>query len=303
MHKGLRLVVCLSLVVAASGCVGGSSGRDAAPSGAGSHHPGQPAEPVAIGNDSPVSFLRYQGHAWRASVGFWVSRRGRARKRVALPREIQVGQPTLSPNGSSIVFVDAQVYGDGAEAIVLARLDRGDLRVLLRGVNLNSNPTWSPNGRRLTFSAFTNRLRGPCLFVMDVASGTLTRLTSPHRRVHDFGPVWSSDGRTILFSRHTSAGWRAELIDVRTRRVRPLPAGHDKPNIRGLTWQPHGQLIAAQDGQASSAVVLTTPTSTRLTKVPLDGAPLGWSADGRFPAHPPTTATCQHGRRPAHHPR
>jgi len=282
----LRLIVSLPLVVAASGCVQGTATRDAA-----SPHPSSATtaslpEMVAIGPDSPVAFVRYEGpHPWRQWPGFWVSRHGIARKRVGLPRWIQIGQPTVSPVGGNVVFVDAQIYGDGAEGVVVARLARGDFRVLLRGVNLNSSPVWSPDGRLLTFSAWTNQPGGPCLFVLDVASGKLTRLIPPHRRVRYSAPVWSSDGKTILFSqRHTgSIGWRTELIDVHTKQVRPLPSGRGQPYLYGLTWQPHGQLIAAQNGPTSSApVVLTTSTSTRLTALPLRGAPLGWSADGRF---------------------
>jgi Tol biopolymer transport system component len=204
---------------------------------------------------------------------------------VVLPPEIQVNSPTISPDGRMVAFDDAQVYGEGAEAIVVASLDRGDTRPLLRGVNLTSGLVWSPDSRRLAYAAWTGKPGGPCLFVISVRSGRVTRLTSHPIRAHDSGPVWSPDGRSLLFSRGTPTGQRTLLVDVRTRALRTLPAARDRPTVFNLSWQPHGHLIAAQQGFSDSApIVVTTTRSARFRQLSaeLNGTPLGWSTDGRF---------------------
>jgi len=58
------------------------------------------------------------------------------------------------------------------------------------------SPTWSPDGRRIAFSAMTGGFTD--LFFVDVATGALHPLT--HDAYSDLQPSWSSDGRQIVFA-------------------------------------------------------------------------------------------------------
>jgi hypothetical protein len=274
----------VAVVMVAGGCLGRSSKEST--SGASGPRMVKHGPPEhAIGGDRTVVFVRHGRANWPSSPELWTSQRGVVRRRVVLPPEIQINSPTLSPDGRMVAFDDAQVYGEGAEAIVVARLDRGNVRPLLRGVNLTSALIWSPDSRRLAFTAWTGKPGGPCLYMISVRTGRVTRLTSHPIRAHDSGPSWSPDGHSLLFSRGTPTGQRTLLVDVRTRALRTLPAALGRPMLFNLSWQPHGHLIVAQECcSASSPIVVARPGSTSFAELSpdLDGTPLGWSSDGRF---------------------
>jgi hypothetical protein len=279
-----RWIILVAVVMVAGGCLGRSSNESTSGTGGPRMVKHGPPE-RAIGGDRTVVFVRHRRASWPSSPELWTSRRGVVRRRVVLPPEIQVNSPTLSPDGRMVAFDDAQVYGEGAEAIVVARLDRGAVRPLLRGVNLTSPLIWSPDSRRLAFTAWTGKPGGPCVYMISVRTGRVTRLTSHPIRAHDSGPSWSPDGHSLLFSRGTPTGQRTLLVDVRTRALRTLHAALGRPMLFNLSWQPHGHLIVAQECcSASSPIVVARPGSTSFAELSpkLDGTPLGWSSDGRF---------------------
>ncbi len=89
----------------------------------------------------------------------------------------------------------------------------------------------------------------PNLWLVDVASGEATRLTSG--RSHDEQPDWSPDGRTIAFvsNRHRDADltWRSDvyLVEVASKRVRRLSPGRGEQAWTAPRWSPDGRWVAA----------------------------------------------------------
>jgi WD40-like Beta Propeller Repeat len=98
------------------------------------------------------------------------------------------------------------------------------------------SPTWSPDGKRIAFSA----LRGGTsdLYEYDLERDTLRRLTAdPYA---DLQPAWSPDGRTLAFvtDRFTSSiddllfgNYRLALLDLAGGPPRPLPSLENAKHI------------------------------------------------------------------------
>jgi Tol biopolymer transport system component len=123
---------------------------------------------------------------------------------------------------------------------------RRDIR--LKGLGEIYNPSWSPDGRQIVFSAMKGGLSD--LFVYSMADGAVTQLTND--AYADLHPSWSPDGRTIAFASDrftTSLGElqfgavRIALLDMATKIVRPLTASADGGKQISPQWTPDGKAL------------------------------------------------------------
>jgi len=106
--------------------------------------------------------------------------------------------PCWSADGTQIAYSkDGQIY------LIDAVSSTGYTEIpLTPTIYYASYPCWSPDGARICFSGTTDRTSGATyLYIVDVASGSLTKLTSLSGNHH---PGWSPDGSTIAFS-HSAA--------------------------------------------------------------------------------------------------
>ena len=123
---------------------------------------------------------------------------------------------------------------------------RRDIR--LRDVGEIYNPSWSPDGKQIVFSAMKDGLSD--LFVYALADGTITRLTDDE--FADLHPSWSPDGKTIAFAsdRFTTSldelrfgAVRVALLDLATRIVRPMTASANGGKQISPQWSPDGKAV------------------------------------------------------------
>jgi Tol biopolymer transport system component len=140
----------------------------------------------------------------------------------------------------------------GKPALRIVKGDNGDLIKEIRFPNLGEilNPTWSPDGKMIAFSAQVGGLTD--LFVYDLDSAQLRRLTDdPYA---DLEPAWSPDGSLIAFvtdrfttslDRLSYGNYQLAVIDPRVegggqiRQLPHLPSGkHINPQ-----WSPDGKSL------------------------------------------------------------
>ena len=94
----------------------------------------------------------------------------------------------------------------------------GEPRALTTGALDQTDPAWSPDGRRIAFvqdSTVADELRPqprPQLYVLTVADGTVRRLETGFTESTD--PRWSPDGRTIAFSCSMGRGEESDVCVV-----------------------------------------------------------------------------------------
>ncbi|HET7593109.1 MAG TPA: S41 family peptidase [Rhodanobacteraceae bacterium] len=122
-------------------------------------------------------------------------------------------QPAISPDGSRIAFVSGgaiwEVPATGGAAHLLVA-DKGE----------DSHPLFSPSGDKLAF--VSDATGGGDVYVLDIAAGTLTRLT--HADGPDEPSGWSHDGNWVYFSssRDNVGGFNA-VYRVRALGGTPMP--------------------------------------------------------------------------------
>ena len=68
----------------------------------------------------------------------------------------------------------------------------------------DSDPDWSPNGKRIAFNTY--RFGGWKVGVMEADGSGVRRLTHNDRSVYEGSPAWSPDGRRVAFMRYRSKG-------------------------------------------------------------------------------------------------
>ena len=148
------------------------------------------------------------------------------------------------PEGRQFVFGAIKA---GQPVLTIVDSTNGDTvrEIELRDLGEIFNPTWSPDGGRIAFSALAGGFSD--LFVYDLAASRLNRLTNdPYS---DLEPAWSPDGRQIAFAtdRFTSrlddltiGELRLGLIDPSTSQIRLLDAFNRGKHI-SPQWSPDGQ--------------------------------------------------------------
>jgi len=139
---------------------------------------------------------------------------------------------------------------DGAASLSIVDPNGGSARrdIRLKGLGEIYNPSWSPDGRQIVFSAMKDGVSD--LFVYNLTDSTLTQLTNDE--FADLHPSWSPDGRTVAFAsdRFTTSldelrfgAVRVALLDVATKIVRPLTASVDGGKQISPQWTPDGKAL------------------------------------------------------------
>jgi Tol biopolymer transport system component len=145
------------------------------------------------------------------------------------------------------IALGAVADGRAVLSILDAASGRVEREIPLPGVGEVFNPTWSPDGRYVAFSALADGFTD--LFRYDLTDNSLDRLTND--AYADFEPAWSPDGRMIAFvtDRYSTkldnleyGNYELALMDVRTGAIQRLAAFPDAKNINPQ-WAPDGRSL------------------------------------------------------------
>lgn len=134
------------------------------------------------------------------------------------------------------------------------------------------NPTWSPDGRFIAFSALAGGVSD--LFIYDMGAGTLKRLTEDV--FADLHPAWSPDGRSIAFvtdrfstnlSLLSIGNYQLALIDPQTGHIQKVKGFDGAKNINPQ-WSPDSQcLYFLSDQNGKTDIYRTEVSSGRIFQV------------------------------------
>jgi hypothetical protein len=149
--------------------------------------------------------------------------------------------------GTRFVF-GGIVTGDPALRIVKG--DNGDVLKEVKFPSLGEifNPTWSPDGKKIAFSAQVGGVTD--LFVYDLDAGQLQRMTEDSYA--DLEPVWSPDGMQIAFatdrfgtSLDSLSFGNYQLAVIDARRGGPITQLPHLPDAKHINpqWSPDGRSL------------------------------------------------------------
>lgn len=162
-------------------------------------------------------------------------------------------------------------------AIVLAAGGGADSAITVLG---NDAPAWSPDGRRVAFTAFRHGLGE--IYVMNVDGTRQRRLT--RNAAHDDHAAWSPNGRRIAFV--SMRAGNAEIYVMNADGSRQTRLTRDPRSDYLPAWSPDGSRIvwrSDRDGNAEIYVMNANGSDPRrLTDDPRADTAPAWSRDGRI---------------------
>ena len=124
-----------------------------------------------------------------------------ARRVTVPPAASGDGKPRFSPNGKQLVFTRFRGK-DGAEkaAVFIVAVDGTRLHRLTTFAVHADDLDWSPDGKHIAFDGYPNPDAYGDIYVVDSNGRNLRNLTrNPAGKAGSADPVWSPDGKTILF--------------------------------------------------------------------------------------------------------
>ena len=169
-------------------------------------------------------------------------------------------------------------YEDGP--LWMSRADGSVARRLTPGPENVELPRWSPDGRRIAYTA--QRPNRPWrIYIYDLDSGA-TREASEGED-SEGAPTWSPDGRSLAYGNVNCDGTHScaiHRIDLASGQVQTVP---NSDGLITARWAPDGRFIAAQHLKKHQLMLFDMRTG-KWQKVAdaIDGTDLSWSADSKY---------------------
>jgi Tol biopolymer transport system component len=173
-------------------------------------------------------------------------------------------QSSFSPDGRYLAMTAQQ---KGRDVLYLFDVQSGrEVRRFDLDLESVTNPSWSPDGRRLVFSGAHGGITD--LYLVNADGKNFRQLTDD--RYADLQPQWSPDGNTIAFASDRDSAsfeelrfrpWKITLMNLATGDISVIP------NQRGLNlnpqWSPDGKSIAYLSDRSGTANVFLYELDSR----------------------------------------
>jgi Tol biopolymer transport system component len=175
-------------------------------------------------------FIAYS-RAFRGSE-IWIARADGSHPRLLIRNGRENIQPTWSPDGKRIAFVQGTASGD--LSIRTISVASGREEPLTSGPDWDVEPSWSPAGGSIAFVRRPQNSDRGRLAIVRVRGGGV-RVLAPH--IRDVAHVaWSPDGRQLAFTRKLAPDSEVFRLEVRTGRIRRVT--RDRISDTEPAWGP-----------------------------------------------------------------
>jgi TolB protein len=221
-------------------------------------------------------WLAYTSYAGNNPDLVMIDNFGEKPKRTLLHLSGLNSAPSWSPVDDRLTLVLSK--DDNSEIYTLN--NNRTLRRLTRHFNIDTSPTWSPDGKKIAFTSDRSGRGAPQIYIMDAHDGDkagVQRVSFDSSYNDD--PAWSPDGDKIAYTSRVGKRFQIKIYDLTTKSSAVLTNGrgnHEQP-----TWSPDGRFIAYRHKEGSNMGTyiqrLDSDKSRQLSIGNSSGASPSWS--------------------------
>jgi Tol biopolymer transport system component len=201
-----------------------------------------------------------------------------------VPVSDQAGDASLSPDGNEVAFRRSS-ESPGLSGIYVQQIGSEHLLQLTKS-NSDNAPTWSPDGRFIAFSRYTNDQHE--IYVVSAIGGT-------ERKLHSGAPAhpplsWSPDGKFIAFTAKepNQNRYSINLLSMESLETRKLTEPGTEQQDFGPAFSPNGKELAfvRTNGALNMAdIFIVSSKGGQVRRLTFDNtvipSPPTWTRDGR----------------------
>jgi len=156
-------------------------------------------------------------------------------------------QPSWSPDGLQFVFISpCRARGDfgvsySDSSLYLMNADGTGLKQLTNTPGSDFEPDWSPDGEHIAFTSGRDGYKQ--IYLLDVDSLAVTRLTNTTSAIESSQPAWSQDGKKIAYTVQRLSTYQVwAMTDTGQENLQLARSGQDLWDFSPV-WAPDGKTV------------------------------------------------------------
>ena len=184
-------------------------------------------------------WLIYTSYAGNNPDLIMIDRHNKLPRRALLRMSGLNAAPSWSPVDDRLCLVLSK--DENSEIYILE--NNGKLRRLTRHFNIDTSPTWSPDGKKIAFTSDRSGRGAPQIYIMDALLGDKAGVKRiSFSSSYNDNPAWSPDGDKIAYTSRVGRHFQIKIYNLTTKNSTVFTksiGSKEQP-----TWSPDGRFLA-----------------------------------------------------------